>query len=388
MFRLGAKKDSPTHSDVTVRPVLSLRDKHRFVRFTRDLYRDDPNFRPQLDLMVFEQLSPKHNPWFEHGDAQLYLAYRGDKVVGRISAQIDYEHLKHHDDGAGFFGFFEVEDDPEAAEALLRTAEDWVRSKGLERIRGPFSFSINELSGTLVDGFDSPNYIMMPHGRPYYDRLLTEAGYAQEMDLYCWRYVRENIPDRAFELAEYAADDPSVTIRDLDMDNLDRDIRIINDIFNEAWSKNWGYVPMTEAELDKMADEFRLVVDPELVMIAEVDGVPAGMTVSLPNINEAFRDLDGKVLPFGWAKALYRLKMTNPRTFRCILLGIRKEYRDAALGALSVIMYTEIFDRAYKKGYREAEASWTLESNEGINQGMELMGAEKYKTYRVYESEL
>ncbi len=387
MFRLTDKKDAD-QSTVAVRPVLSLRDRHRFIRFPHQLYADDPNYCAPLDAMVWEQTSQRLNPWFEHGEAQFYLAFRGDRVVGRISAQVDQMHLKQHDDGAGFFGFFEVDEDPEAAQALLATATDWCRSRGMERIRGPFSLSINQESGLLVEGFDTPNYIMMPHGRPYYAEFVEAAGFEKAMDMYAWQYSRERIPEYAFEMADAAKGHPGVEIRDLDMAHVGRDVRIIMDIFNEAWSKNWGFVPLTEAELDKMAQEFKLVVDPELCMIAEVDGVPAAMTVALPNINEAFRDLDGKLFPAGWAKLLYRLKIKNPKTFRCVLLGIRKEYRKVAMGGLSVLLYTTIYQRAYDKGYELAEASWTLETNKGINQGMELMGAEKYKTYRVYEKEL
>lgn len=386
MFRLENKTRST--SAVTVRPVITIADRYRFIRLPHEIYADDPNYCPPLDLMVWEQTSPSLNPWFEHGEAQFYLAMRGDRVVGRISAQVDQMHLEQHGDAAGFFGFFDVEDDPEAAAALLATAEDWVRSRGMERIRGPFSLSINEESGLLIEGFDSPNYIMMPHGRPYYPQMVEEAGFEKVIDLYCWRYSRQNIPEYAFDMAESAKDHPGVTIRNIDMKNIDRDVRIIMDIFNEAWSKNWGFVPMTEAELDKMAQEFKLIVDPELCMIAEVDGHPAAMTVALPNINEAFQDLEGKLLPGGWAKLLYRLKVKNPKTFRCVLLGIRKKYRGIAMGGLSVLLYTTIYQRAYDKGYVEAEASWTLETNRGINQGMELMGAEQYKTYRIYEKEL
>jgi GNAT superfamily N-acetyltransferase len=381
-------KNDHKQSAVAVRPVLSIRDRHRFVRFPHRLYADDPNYHAPLDLMIWERISPKLNPWFEHGEAQFYLAFRGDRVVGRISAQVDQAHLAEHDDGAGFFGFFDVEQDPEAASALLSTAADWCRARGMERIRGPFSLSINDESGMLVKGFDTSNYIMMPHGRQYFPEFVESAGFDKVIDLYAWRYSRDRIPEYAFEMAETARDHPGVEIRDLDMDHIERDVGIIMDIFNEAWSNNWGFVPLSEAELKKMAQEFKLIVDPELCMIAEVDGVPAAMTVALPNINEAFRDLDGKLMPAGWAKVLYRLKVKTPKTFRCVLLGIRKEHRGTAMGGLSVLLYTTIYQRAFEKGYVEAEASWTLETNKGINQGMELMGAEQYKTYRIYEKEL
>jgi GNAT superfamily N-acetyltransferase len=371
-----------------VRPALSRADRRRFIRFPHDLYADDPNYRAPLDLMIREQISAKTNPWFEHGEAEFYLAYRGDRLVGRISAQVDRMHLKRYEDDTGFFGFFEVADDAEAAAALLKTAADWCRARGMKRMLGPFSLSINEESGLLVEGFDSPNYMMMPHGRPYYDGLIKAAGLEKAVDLFAWRYSRSELPEHAFELAEMAREHPGVTIRNVDMKNLARDVRIIMDIYNEAWADNWGFVPMTEAELDKMAKDFKLIVDPEMCMIAEVDGKPAAMTVALPNINEAFAGLNGRLAPLGWAKVLYRLKIKHPTSFRCLLLGVREEFRSIAFGGLSVLLYTTIYQRAYDKGYVEAEAGWTLENNRAINQGMKLMGAEQYKTYRMYEQEI
>lgn len=373
---------------LTVRPVLSLRDKHRFVRFPHDLYADDPAYRPPLDVMVWETISPGRNAWFEHGDAQLFLAERDGEVVGRISAQIDEEHLRCHDDGAGFFGFFECEDDPEAAAQLLEVAEDWCRRRGMERIRGPFSFSINEEAGLLIEGFDDPNYVMMPHGRPYYRDLLEECGYEGVQDLYAWRFEREELPERVRFLAESDEEIPGLEIRTLDVDEIHRDVEIIMEVFNDAWSDNWGFVPLTEAEIAQTAEEFKLIADEDLCMIAEYEGDPAAIALALPNVNEAFRDLDGKLFPLGWAKALYRLKVDPVKSFRLILLGIKEEYRGTALGGLSVQLYAEIHDRAYEAGYEEAEAGWTLADNDAINDGMEFMGADRYKTYRVYEKRL
>jgi GNAT superfamily N-acetyltransferase len=385
MFRLSNSDDET--SGVTVRPVMGLRDKHRFIRFPRELYADDPHYRPKLDVMVWEDITPGRNTWFEHGEAQLFLAERDGEVVGRISAQVDQEHLRCHDDGAGFFGFFEVEDDPEAAEQLLNVAEDWCRRRGMERIRGPFSFSINEEAGLLVEGFDYPNYVMMPHGRPYYQEFVEQHGFEKAKDLYAWRFEREQLPERVKFIAEGGPEE-GVEIRNIDLDNIHRDVQTIIDIFNDAWSDNWGYVPLTEAEVAQIAEEFKLVADEDLCMIAEHEGEPVGMALALPNINEAMRDLDGKLFPTGWAKMLYRLKVDPVKSFRLILLGIKEDFRGTALGALSVQLYAEIHDRAYAAGYQEAEASWTLEDNDAINDGMEFMGAEQYKTYRVYEKEL
>ncbi|MFB6263822.1 MAG: hypothetical protein ABEL76_09405 [Bradymonadaceae bacterium] len=382
------RDDAKPSGQLEIQPVEGLLDKHRFILFPHDLYADEPNYRAPPDLMRWDQLSPRSNPWFEHGEAQLFLARRGGELVGRISAQVDREHLKHHDDGAGFFGFFEVEDDREAAEGLLQKAEDWCRAQGMERIRGPFSLSINEESGLLVDGFEWPNYVMMPQGRRYYPDLVEGAGYEKAKDLYAWRFDRGEMPERVQYIAEDLAETPEIEIRSVDMDHLEQEVRLIMDIFNDAWSDNWGYVPMTEAEVEQVAEEFKYILDPDLCLIAEVDGEPAGMAVALPNIHEACRDLDGRLFPTGWAKLLYRMTFDEVKSFRCILLGIREEHQGTALGGLSVLLYSTIHNTAYDAGYQEAEAGWTLEDNDAINDGMEFMGAEHYKTYRIYEKEL
>jgi hypothetical protein len=373
---------------VSIAPVLSLADRLAFIRFARRLYAADPHYRSLPDLLVYEQLSPSRNPWFEHGRAQLFIARRGEEVVGRISAQIDFEHLRIHDDQCGFFGFFECEDDPQTARALLQVAEDWCRAQGMTRIRGPFSFSINEECGNLVEGFDTPNYVMMTHGRPYYERLIKEAGYEGAMDLFAWRYIREHPPEQVQQIADAVAEYPGLVVRKLDMDNLERDVAIIMDIFNDAWSNNWGFVPLTPSEVAKVVRDFRLIADPEICLIAEVDGEPAAMAVALPNVYESLADLDGKLFPLGWAKALYRLKYKTPRSFRQILLGVRRKFRGNVLGGLSLHLYVTIHRNAYARGYQEAEASWTLANNDRINHGMAFMGAEHYKTYRIYEKTL
>jgi GNAT superfamily N-acetyltransferase len=380
------KSDGLTKAGVTVRPVDGWWDRHRFIRFPHTLYGDDSQFRAPPDLLVAQDLSPSSNPWFEHGEAQLFLAERDGAVVGRISAQVDHRHLEYHDDGAGFFGYFECEDDHGTAEALLEAAADWVEERGQTRMRGPFNFSINGESGLLVDGFDDPNYVMMPHGRPCYDGLMKSAGFEQAKDLYAWRFERQEMPETPREIAEDMRDHPGLEIRSIDLDNLERDINIIIDVFNAGWSDNWGFVPMTEAEIAHLAEQFKWVVDPDLCMIARYEGEVAGMALGIPNLHEVFRDFEGRLFPFNWAKALYRLKIDQLRSFRLILMGLKPKFRGTALGALSVLMYATIHDRAYAKGYEEAEASWTLKDNDAINRGMEFMGASHYKTYRLYET--
>ena len=372
-------------SDYCIEPVIGAGERLEFVRFGRQLYRADPHHRCMPDLLNWDRLRPGGNPWFEHGEAQLFVARRGGEIVGRISAQVDREHLRVHDDQTGFFGFFECVDDAAVAQQLLRVAEDWCRARGMRRIRGPFSFSINEESGLLVQGFDTPNYVMMPHGRPYYERLIRGAGYDGVQDLFAWRYERQRPPKSAQQIADAVAEHPGLRIRCLDKSRMDEELQIITSIFNEAWSKNWGFVPLTEAEIRELAKQFQLIADPELCLIAEVEGEPAAMAVALPNIYESMADLDGRLLPFGWAKLLFRLKKSPPQTFRQLLLGVREKFRGSKLGGLSVLLYVEIFRNGLRKGYQAAEASWTLADNAGINQGMEFMGAEHYKTYRIFE---
>lgn len=371
-----------------VTPVVGARERLAFARFGREIGKGDPNHRTLPDLVVWNDLRPGGNPWFEHGEAQLFLARRGDRVVGRISAQIDQEHLKRYEDDAGFFGYFDCEDDAEVAQALLNAAADWCRARGMVKMRGPFSFSINEKCGLLVEGFDTPNYVMMPHNAPYYEALITDAGFEGVKDLYAWRYHREDPPESVLQIADAVAEYPGLVVRPLNMDDIEGDLEIIMDIFNDAWSKNWGFVPLTRAEVHAIAQQFKLIADPNLCLIAEVEGKPAAMAVALPNINETAADLDGKLFPLGWAKLLYRLKAKPPKTFRQILLGVKREYRGSVLGGLSVLLYVTIHRTAYSRGYQEAEASWTLSDNDRINQGMAFMGAEHYKTYRIYEREI
>ena len=382
----GGSRAAP--ASCRIEPVCGAGDRMKFVRFGRELYNADPHFRCLPDLLVWDQLRPGGNPWFEHGHAQLFVARRGDEIVGRISAQVDEEHLRAHDDGAGFFGFFECINDPDVAHRLLRAAEDWCRARGMERIRGPFSFSINEQSGLLVEGFDSPNYVMMPHGQPFYERLIRSAGYDGVQDLFAWRYRAKPMPEQVIQIADAVAEHPGLVVREVDKSEVDRDLKIIMSIFNDAWSENWGFVPLTPAEVEEVAKQFKLIVDPALCLIAEVDGEPAAMAVALPNVHEATADLDGRLFPFGWAKLIARLKASPPRSFRQVLLGVKKKYRGSTLGGLSVLLYATIHRNGYTKGYREAELSWTLADNDAINGGMEFMGAQHYKTYRILEKPL
>lgn len=372
---------------VSLRPVENAADRERFIRFEWDVYAGkDPAWVPPLLFERREFLDPKKNPFYHHAEVLLLLAEKDGRPVGRISAHTNAEHDRVHADGAGFFGFFECLDDPEAASALLGAAEAWLREKGRTSSRGPFSFSINDHCGVLVDGHDIAPYPMMSHSPPYYDALLRAAGYEKVKDLLSWGYVVGDLPKHIRQIADACRKNEALRIRPLDKRHLERDVRIIMDVFNEAWARNWGYVPLTDAEILKMAKELELFVEPELCLIAEVEGEPAAISFALPNVHELIRDLDGRLFPFGIFKLLWRAKRRRPKTARLIALGIRPKFRGHALGGkgLSVLLYADMHLRGQKLGLTGGEVGWTLEDNVKINRGIEFMGAKVQHRHRIY----
>ena len=365
------------------------RDLQDFIQFPHRLYRDDPAWIPPLNLEVAERLTPGKNPFFDHADVALFTARQGAEVVGRISAQIDHEHLRVHDDNAGFFGFFDTVNDLEVATALVETAADWLAERGMTRIRGPFSLSINEELGMLVDGFDTPPAMMMQHHRPYQGGLAEDAGLHRVQDLYAWWYRAVAATPRAARARQMMNELPEVRFRSLDRRRLTAEIATALDIFNDAWRHNWGFVPPTAAEADKLATDLRLVIDPGLSFFVEIDGRPVAMVICLPNLNEATRDFGGRLTPVNILKLIWRLKIRRPRTARVMMLGIRTELRSGKrYGPLSTALFAEINARGRALGYEGAELSWTLAENRPINLGIERMGAEVYKRYRIYEKRI
>jgi hypothetical protein len=371
---------------LSVRPVKIKKDLKKFIHFPWTIYKDDPSWIPPLLMEEKNRLNQKKNPFFQHAEQELFLAERDGKLVGRISAQVDHLHNKRHQDKTGFFGFFESINDVAVAQALLDKASQWLRERGMETIRGPFSSSINEESGLLNHGFEHSPYLLMPHHLAYYTVLLESCGLTKAKDLYCWRYnAKKPIPEMAVAIADEVAKYPGLKVREIDQKNLTRDLKIMINIFNEAWAKNWGFVPLTDQEVEKSVDEFRMIMDPRIVWIAEVEGKPAAICLCLPNLNEAIRDLNGRLFPLGIFKLLYRIKRHKLRSVRMLMLGVKKEFRGSILGGLSVLHYVIAHRRCQELGYERAELSWTLEDNEKINVGIQMMGGEHYKTYRVYE---
>ena len=377
-------------TSLRIRPVEDRRTLKRFLQMPARLHAGDPNWVQPLLFERLEHLNPKKNPYFEHAEVAYWLALRGDQPVGRISAQVDRLHLERHRDATGHFGFLEGDDDPEVFAALFESAEAWLKARGMRRATGPFTLSINDETGLLIDGFDTPPYLMMGHGPRYYGRRVEEQGYRKVRDLIAYAFdVVAPPPPRARRMLERLSKGAGLSFRPLDMRRFEQELQTIVDIFNDAWSDNWSFVPMTPAEVRYMGKNLKPIVRAEYGWIGEADGEPAAMTVTLPNVNEAIADLHGRLLPFGWAKLLWRLKVRGPRTARMPLMGVRKKYQGTPRGAALALGVIEAVRSWHAQhGAREAELSWVVEDNRPAHEIIELVGGRPYKTYRVYEKPL
>ncbi len=364
-------------------------DLREFLDVVDVIYRDDPRYIRPLDMDLKDRLDPKKNPFFEHADGVVFTAHRGGKCVGRVTAQIDREHLARYKDDVGFFGFLDTVDDAEVAKALLAKAERWLKERGMKTARGPASLSVNEEMGCLVDGFDAPPVLLNPHHRKYQGGLIEQAGYAKAKDLFGWRYDVGELNPRVKRARDDIRAMPEVTVRSLSKKHMDRDIAMTLDIFNDAWSDNWGFVPATKREADKMASDMKMFLVPEIAVLVLIDGKPAAVAIALPNVNELIPDLHGKLFPTGILKLLYRLKVEGAKSGRLLILGIKKEFRSMRKYAgLSLFLYGEMNEGGKRVGMTWGELGWTLEDNSAVNAGIKMMGAKKYKTYRVYEKSL
>jgi hypothetical protein len=372
--------------------ILPVRDRgafERFIRLPHALSRHDPAWVPPLLAERRAALSPKRNPWFRHGEAAFWIARRDGRDVGRISAQED--RLARDPDGTrpAHFGLLAAEDDGAAFAALLAAAEDWAAARGLHLMRGPFSLSINEQTGLLVSGFDTPPMLMMPHDPPHAGPRLEALGYrkARDMLAYLCDTARQLPPAAAQVVARGLP--PGVVLRPLRRAELREEVACLIGIFNDAWSGNWGFVPFTEQEVAHLADELRPLLNERLVWFAEVAGEPAAFAVCLPNLNEAIRDLSGRLLPFGWARLLWRLKVRGVASARVPLMGVRRSLGAGLLGRMLPLFLVEALRReALALGIRQIEMSWILEDNAPMRRLAEALGARAYKTYRVYEKAL
>ena len=373
---------------VTVRPVRGKEDLKAFLDVPFALYAGDPNWVAPLYIERFEHLDPKKNPYYQHAEVELFLAFRGNRPVGRISAQLCRLRTERYKDGVGQFGFLEAEDDPAVFAALFDAAADWLRQRGVRAMQGPFSFSINDETGLLIDGFDTPPSVMMGHGLNYYGARMDELGFTKAKDViaYDFEETGAGMPRALQSAYDKALADKDVVLRPLDKKQLLKELKIVVSIANDAWSENWGFVPWTEEEMTALANNLKMLVTGDYIAIAEYKGEPAAMAITLPNINDWIAGLDGKLLPLGWAKLAWSLFARPPKSVRMPLMGLRRKYHGTPVGAV-LGMATIARVRAYHvgRGTTRGEASWILEDNMPMRRMIESFGGKAYKTYRVYE---
>ncbi|MCB1704318.1 MAG: hypothetical protein KDI17_05615 [Halioglobus sp.] len=380
--------NNDTIAPVSVEPVTDKGHMRQFLGLPRQVYASDPAWIAPLDFMKREQMSPK-NHFFEHARLQAWVAYRSGRPVGRITAQIDSMHLQQHADSTGYFGMLEaLEEDAAVFAALFRAAEDWLRSEGMTRVRGPFNLHVNEEVGLLVDGFSTPPYVLMGHARPWYGPAIEAQGYAGAKDLLAYQVRPDFDAPRVMErLAQRVS--ARVTVRPVRRKHLQEDAGIMREIFNDAWQNNWGFVPLAEDDWAETVSTLTKLMPDDYIQIAEYDGEPVAFIVALPNLNEAARDLNGRLLPFGWAKLLWRLKVRHPKSARVPLMGVRQSFQHSRLGPTLAFMVIDAVRKAlHARGVRDVEMGWILEDNDGMRNIIETIGGVAYKRYRVYQKEL
>ena len=373
---------------IITRPVTNSLDLKTFISFPGTLYRNDPCWVEPIHSERLELLSPK-NPAAAHLTWQAWLAWSGTEVVGRITAQIDTLHRQLHGSDSGHFGMLEAVDDPAVFDSLFAAAEAWLRQRGATRITGPFNLTINQESGLLVEGFDTPPSAMMGHGQPFYDHRLKALGYGQAKDLLAYWMRTDQLHFPPVLSALMAREQKRVVIRPLDPRQFRRDMGFLREIFNDAWRHNWGFVPFTESEFFKLGTHLRLLVPKDLLYIAEVEGDPCAFIVAMPNINEAIAPLKGRLLPFGWLRLLWRLRVKGTRTARVPLMGVKQSYQFSRLGPTLALLLIEALKPPFiKRGIEALEMSWILESNAVMRKILERIGALPYKRYRIYEKHI
>ncbi len=358
-----------------------------FIDLPNRLYKGDPYYVTPLKSERLEFFDRQKNPFYKTAKTRLFLARRNGKYEGRIASCINFTHNEYHEEQTGFFGFFDCVDDFEIASALLKTAMIELKRQGMERMRGPCSFSTNHECGFLIDGFDSPPVIMMTYNKPYLPRLAEKFGLKKGMDLFAYKLTRENpIPERVLRIVDKLRQRSGVTIRNLRMKDFAEEVKRIRKIYNEAWEHNWGFVPMNEDEFNYMAKGLRQIVDPDLLFIAEHEDRPVAFLMAVPDVNQALIHLKGKLMPTGLFKLLWHTKVRNKIDgIRVMTLGVIPEFRKRGLDS---ILYVDIYRRGVERGYNWAELSWILETNELMRSAIEQMGADLYKRYRIVEMPL
>jgi len=373
-------------SGYVVRPTDSSSDLSQFIALPYELYQDQPHWIPPLRVDQATVLNPKKNAFFEHGKIQPFLATDANgRVVGRIAGVVNGMHLKKYQDGTGFFGFFETIEDYDVAEALLNAASEWLKAQGLRAMRGPANPSLNDVSGLLVDGFDRPPAILMPYNFPYYADFLERYGFERVMTMWAYyihfKYRNLDRMRRGVQVIRHR--NPDLELRTLDMSRFEEEAKTVLDIYNDAWSDNWGHVPMTENEFGQLVKEMKMIVDPRIIYVLEKEGKPIGFSIMLPDVNVWFRNIrDGKLFPFGLAKLLKNKFFLPVTEGRVVMMGVLKEFQGRGYDAVLNLASLEI---PVPMGYLAAEMSWILESNKAMVNAAEGLGGVKDKEYAMYE---
>ncbi|HEX8585453.1 MAG TPA: N-acetyltransferase [Allosphingosinicella sp.] len=377
-------------SDITLRAVEDAADRKTFVDLAYSLNKDDPNWVPPLKTEVHGLIDARTNPWFEHAEARLFLAERDGKVVGRISAQVDQLVQVHMGQGTGQWGMLEAVDE-EVARALLHRAESWLRGRDMTRSMGPFSLSIWDEPGLLVKGHDHPPTVMMGHNKAEYQGWVEAHGYLGIKDLFTYDVdVTTPFPPIVDRIVKSGEKNPRIRIRQVDKSRFDDEARLLLGILNDAWSDNWGYIPLTESEIAYAGKKLKPVVFEDLIRVAEVDGEPVAFMMTLPDLNEFTRDLNGRLFPFGWAKLLLRLRKPQTKTMRVPLMGVVKRLQSTRLASQLAFMLVEFIRREaiVRYGTVRGEFGWILESNGPMVSMAEALEAKINKVYRIYEKAL
>ncbi len=388
--RLGEWLHADTMNNTpTIKPVNGRTELLGFIEFPFKLYRQDPNWVPPFIRERLDFFDVKKNPFYEHARHQLFLAYRNGEVTGTIGAVIDHNHNRVHNEQSGGFGFFECIDNQDVAASLFAAAEDWVRKQGMTLMRGPLNFSVNQECGLLIDGFAEPPMVMMTYNPRYYRSLITDCGYRKSMDLFAYignlDELWENAPASLFRIAENVAAREGIRVRPLNVRELDQENRRIQEVYNRSFSKQWGFVPMTEKECEYFSGLMKKLADPDLILIAENQaGEPIGVSLALPDFHQALRwSGGGRLFPLGLPKFLWYLRKINQ--IRLIAMGILEPYRNRGIDA---IFWVETARAARKHGYKRLECSWVLEKNDMMNSLGRTLRGRIYKTYQILEKQL
>lgn len=367
----------------TISPVLSKRELTEFIDYPYYKYRNDGGWVAPLRIGQFEIFDPKKNPYWDHADRKLFVAKDQGRIVGRIAFIDDHGHNQVHGENLAFFGFLEADSEP-VAQALLATVENEARAAGRVAVRGPLNPSMNDGSGFMIDAFDEPPYVMMPQNPPEYPAWVKNTGYEKIKDLYTFYFDnRRAIEPRLERIAQRTYKRNNLVVRPADLKQFDREVQILKHLHTTAWEKNWGNVPYSDAEMDHLASEMKMILNPELAIFAEIDGKPIGMAVALPDINQVFSRFHGRLLPVGIFHLLRRKQIINRA--RLVMLGVLPEYRNRGL---EMLLIYEIVKRAAANGIVEGECGWTLEDNHSINSAIEAAGGVRNKTFRLFQKEV